>query len=97
MRYLSRTRKYNLFAEKAGLQKITEQKPVVSLLAIAAFLSKSCFDPIAPAVLFLSLNSSFILEKCTRKILSTGENYLAKTRQKTSPRRGLLHQNLNFA
>ena len=36
--------KYNPFAEKAGLQKITEQKPVESLLAIAEFLSRAGFD-----------------------------------------------------
>jgi predicted GNAT family N-acyltransferase len=36
--------KYNPFAEKAGLQKVTEQKPVNSILAIASFLSELGFN-----------------------------------------------------
>jgi hypothetical protein len=36
--------KYNPFAEKAGLQKITEQKPAKSILAIAALLSTLGFN-----------------------------------------------------
>jgi hypothetical protein len=32
--------KYNAFAEKSGLQKVTEQKPLESILAIGALLSK---------------------------------------------------------
>jgi hypothetical protein len=36
--------KYNPFAEKAGLQKVTEQKPLKSILAIAALLSELGFN-----------------------------------------------------
>jgi ABC-type ATPase with predicted acetyltransferase domain len=36
--------KYNPFAEKAGLQKVTEQKPTKSILAIAALLSELGFN-----------------------------------------------------
>jgi len=36
--------KYNPFVEKAGLQKVTEQKPVKSILAIASFLSELGFN-----------------------------------------------------
>jgi hypothetical protein len=36
--------KYNPFAEKAGLQKVAEQKPLRNTVAIAAFLSTAGFD-----------------------------------------------------
>jgi predicted GNAT family N-acyltransferase len=36
--------KYNPFAEKAGLEKVTEQKPHKSILAIAALLSELGFN-----------------------------------------------------
>ncbi|MCW4002415.1 MAG: ABC transporter ATP-binding protein [Candidatus Bathyarchaeota archaeon] len=36
--------KYNPFAEKAGLQKVTEQKPTKSILAIASLLSELGFN-----------------------------------------------------
>jgi hypothetical protein len=36
--------KYNPFAEKAGLQKVTEQRILESMLAIAALLSQFGFD-----------------------------------------------------
>jgi hypothetical protein len=36
--------KYNPFAEKAGLQKVIEQKPLNSILAIAGFLSELSFN-----------------------------------------------------
>jgi len=36
--------KYNPFAEKAGLQKVTEQKPTKSIMAIAALLSDLGFN-----------------------------------------------------
>lgn len=36
--------KYNPFAERAGLQKVVEQEPLESMLAIAALLSQFGFD-----------------------------------------------------
>jgi hypothetical protein len=36
--------KYNPFAEKAGLQRVIEQKPLKSILTIAAFLSELGFN-----------------------------------------------------
>jgi hypothetical protein len=36
--------KYNPFAEKAGLNKVTEQKPLKNILSIAAFLSEIGFN-----------------------------------------------------
>jgi hypothetical protein len=52
--------KYNPFAEKAGLSRVAEQKPLDSVLRIAAFLSMLGFD------LPLLSSERYVLEKLNR-------------------------------
>jgi hypothetical protein len=49
--------KYNPFAEKAGLQKVTEQKPLKSILSIATSLSELGFN------LQLISSEQYVLQK----------------------------------
>jgi hypothetical protein len=52
--------KYNPFAEKAGLSRVAEQKPLDSVLRIAAFLSMLGFD------LPLLSSERYVLERLSR-------------------------------